>query len=108
MRNDKRINTNTAEFMNRVAAYISRYYPDINDLHHDSDSAGGIKDLIIGGGFDCYYSQAAESMAEWFQCSVDDIWSYYKEDGGKLWDVYAGILAKNIRRVLKKSGFLDI
>lgn len=107
MRNEKRINTNSREFMDRVWAWIKGRYPEVSDLANDVKAAGGVEELIEGGSFDCYYRQAAESMANWFQCSDDDIWAYYKENGERLWEVYSAILAKNIRRTLKKSGLAD-
>lgn len=99
--------TNSKIFMDKVAETIRNRYPNVADLAADVESAGSAAALVEGGGFDCYYSQVADTMATWFDEPVDEVWSYYKDDGSRMWDVYLRIMGRNIDRLLKKEGLAD-
>ena len=97
-------NTNTKEFMKKVQTTI------VKDFEWDADRINNqfkvftylptnyikAKELVMGGCFDCYYSQVANTMAEWFNTTADGIWAYYKDNEQKMWESYVHIMAKNI------------
>lgn len=99
-------NTNTKEFMAKVQSSIIDEDFTKEDLKKQVDClinnrvnvlpyhAGA--EMVQGGYFDCYYSQVAETMANWFDCTVAEIWAYYKNNEQKLWTTYKHIMAKNI------------
>ena len=96
-------NTNTKEFMTKVQTTILEHFDDLEALKNEiknyinNFSYKFAKTMVEYGCFDCYYSQVAETMAGWFDCSVDEIWQYYKDDEQKLWNSYINIIAKNLR-----------
>lgn len=97
-------NTNTKQFMAKVQNDLITYFETgkeglINQfkaLDYFNNDYQRALHMVQGGCFNCYYNHVAQSMADWFNCSVDEIWTYYKNDEGKLWDSYCHIVAKNI------------
>lgn len=105
MKEGKKMNTNTKVFMAKVQKMIKEDYgwtpvrikKQIKVFLDSSTIYAKCKKLVTGGCFDCYCSQVAETMAELFDCSVDEIWKYYKNDEEKLWAAYCHIFAKNLK-----------
>lgn len=107
-------NTNTKQFMAKVQNTIINEFEWNQDklikqlqvfihLYGDYNRA---RELVLSGCFDCYYSQVAETMATWFDCTVDDIWAYYKDNSQKIWDSYVHIMAKNIVKIVNGKIYL--
>lgn len=98
------MNTNTKDFMTKVQKMIKEDFgwsPDrikdqIKVFSNLPTTYAKCKELVTGGCFDCYYSQVAETMAELFECSTDEIWKYYKNNEQKSWGTYCHIFAKNL------------
>ena len=99
------INTSTKEFMKKTQEYIlNNFNYTIEGLRADVNAAEwncrwtrqkAIR-FIEGGGLDCYYFQCADTLADLFNVSINDIWAYYKDDNQKLWESYIDIMSKNI------------
>lgn len=108
-------NTNTKKFMAKVQNTI------INDFEWNREKLINqlkvftnipsqyqrARELVLGGCFDCYYSQVATTMAEWFGTTTDRIWEYYKEDSEKLWDSYVHIMSKNIIKIVENKIYIE-
>jgi hypothetical protein len=98
------MNTNSKEFMKKVQSFIvndwewtpERIKSQFEVFNWMPNTYQKAKYLIEGGAFDCYYSQVADSMAEFFNTTADRIWAYYHENGSKMWDSYVHIMAKNL------------
>lgn len=97
-------NTNTKTFMVKVQNDLISYFENGKDglisqfktLDYFNNNYQRALHMVQGGCFDCYYNHVAQTMSGWFDCSVDEVWSYYKEDESKLWDSYCKIVAKNV------------
>lgn len=97
------MNTNTKEFMTKVQNTIVNDFEwnaeklkNQLEVFNDFTTYQRARRLIEGGTFDCYYSQVANTMAEWFNTTSDGIWAYYHDDADKMWETYIHIMAKNI------------
>lgn len=100
----KRQNTNTKAFKTKVQSDLIGFFDagkdgligDFNALKYIKNDYQRALHMVEGGCFDCYYNHVADTMAKWFDCSTDEIWSYYKDDEDKLWKSYCRIVVKNI------------
>lgn len=119
MKNQKRINTNTKNFRKKVQQYVLNYMVDNNDVdvlknqlkHYKNIFKAfnfydvGIR-LVEGGVLACYYSSVAEDMAQFFDFTIEDIWSYYNDDASKLWTSYKNIIASNINAIMSNRCYI--
>ena len=97
--------TTKKEFMEKVQKTILQHFDNVeslkNEINHYFKIFGygyGVT-MIEYGCFDCYYNDCADSMAGWFDCSVDDIWAYYKEDSQKLWQWYIHFIVRELEHI---------
>ena len=97
--------TTTKEMMAKIQNSILAHFEDVESLkseinHYFKNYGYRYADTMVQGGcFDCYYSQCAETMANWFDCTVDAIWKYYKEDSGKLWESYKHLICRELEHI---------
>ena len=96
---------NTKDFMQKVQNTILAHFDNLDTLkseinHYYKNFGFNYADTMVQYGcFDCYYSQCAESIAEWFNISVDDTWAYYKNDSQKLWDWYKHFICRELEHI---------
>ena len=97
--------TTSKEFMQKVQKTILSHFDSIDALkseiknYYNQFGYNFGKTMVEYGCFDCYYSQVAETMAWWFNCSVNDIWKYYKDDEQKMWDMYINLISRELRHI---------
>lgn len=93
------------EFCEKIQKTILSHFDDFetlkNEINHyfNNFSWRYGKTMVEYGCFDCYYSQCAESLAEWFNMSVDDVWAYYKEDSEQLWKAYMHFICRELEQI---------
>ena len=97
--------TNTKEFCRKVQETILKHFDDFesmqNEINHYYKTFGYkyAKTMVEYGCFDCYYSDCAESIAKWFNITVEETWHYYKEDTEKLWQWYIYFISREIEHM---------
>lgn len=101
--------TNTKQFSARVErAILDRFtleelknnFAGVKAIRKDTDEQAA-RALVDGGCFDCYQSQVAETMAGWFDETPAEVVEYYRGNFPKMWNIYAGLMTREIVRLVK-------
>ena len=99
------MNTNTKDFMKKVQNTILSHFENKEELkkeiehYHKNFSYKYCQTMVDYGCFDCYYSQVAETMAKWFESSINDIWTFYNDDTQKLWNMYKYLICRELEHI---------
>ena len=104
----KRTNTNTKAFKAMVQKFIVNSFDNLDSFKQTFKNCKTYNKtkyqaacyMVEGGCFDCYYNDVAQTMADWFDCTSDNIWQYFEDDSEKLWSAYIHIIAINIVNII--------
>ena len=103
--NKKARKTTTKEFKNRVRKTILAHFDSLKsaraEIEHYKRNFGYNygETMCQYGCFDCYYSQCEESMANWFNITIDEVWAYYNEDTDRLWENYKHFIKRELEHI---------